>query len=128
VNVLGVQETKSKLRKLRQIHAVFVVSIPLLVWVAQSSCPSDSTHWTLWHWVITGLALYSAIVGFFFRRKLMRSVEDALRRDVCTPTALKKWQTAQLVAMAEAIAFYGVVLQMVLGGPLWQASFFYAVA
>jgi hypothetical protein len=129
VNVFYLQETKSKRGKVRLIHSVFVVSIPLLAWVAQRGSPCDSSDWTLWHWVITGLALYSAFVGFFFRRKLMRRSEEALRTDDSNPKALKQWQAAHFVGMAaaEAIAFYGVILQMVLGGPLWQASFFYAI-
>ena len=104
------------LQKLRLIHLVFIVSIPLCAWVAQSSCPSNSSDWTLWHWVITGLAVYSAFVGFFYRRKLMRSSEAALRGDASNSKALKQWQAAQIVSMAaaEAIAFYGVVFQMVL--------------
>jgi len=123
------RDPKSMLRKLRLVHLVFIVSIPLCAWVAQSSCPSNSSDWTLWHWVITGLAVYSAFVGFFYRRKLMRSSEAALRGDASNSKALKQWQAAQIVSMAaaEAIAFYGVVLQMVLGSPLSQASSFYTI-
>jgi len=130
VNVLSIQETRSKLGTLRLIHAAFVVTIPLVAWVAQNSCPSASNDRTLWHWVITGLALYSALVGFSFRRKLMRRSEDAPRNDASNPKAVRQWRAAHFVgwAAAEAIAFYGVVLQMVLGGSIWEASFFYAVA
>jgi hypothetical protein len=90
------RDPKSMLRKLRLIHLVFIVSIPLCAWVAQSSCPSNSSDWTLWHWVITGLAVYSAFVGFFYRRKLMRSSEAALRGDASNSKALKQWQAAQI--------------------------------
>ena len=125
----SLQDPKSMLQKLRLIHLVFLVSIPLCAWVAQSACPSNSSDWTVWHWVITGLALYAAFVGFFYRRKLVHSSEEALRRDASNSKALRQWQAAQIVGMAaaEAIAFYGVVLQMVLGGPRSQASFFYAI-
>jgi len=59
----------------------------------------------------------------------MRSSEAALRGDASNSKALKQWQAAQIVSMAaaEAIAFYGVVLQMVLGSPLSQASSFYTI-
>ena len=109
------------LRKLRLIHLVFIVSIPLCAWVAQSSCPSNSSDWTLWHWVITGLAVYSAFVGFFYRRKLMRSSEAALRGDASNSKALKQWQAAQIVSMAaaEAIAF----LWSSLADGSWQSTF-----
>ena len=109
------------LRKLRLIHLVFIVSIPLCAWVAQSSCPSNSSDWTLWHWVITGLAVYSAFVGFFYRRKLMRSSEAALRGDASNSKALKQWQSAQIVSMAaaEAIAF----LWSSLADGSWQSTF-----
>jgi len=115
------RDPKSMLRKLRLIHLVFIVSIPLCAWVAQSSCPSNSSDWTLWHWVITGLAVYSAFVGFFYRRKLMRSSEAALRGDASNSKALKQWQAAQIVSMAaaEAIAF----LWSSLADGSWQSTF-----
>jgi hypothetical protein len=77
---------------------------------------------------MTGLALYAASGGFFFRRRLMRRSEEALRKDPANPKSLKKWQAAQIIGMpfAETIVLYGVVVRMVLGGTLWQASPFYA--
>lgn len=121
-------EMKSKLGKLRLIQSVYIVAIPLFGWVAESVRGRGSSDWTLWHWVMTGLALYAALGGFFLRRKLMRRSEEALAKDASNPKALKQWQAGHLIgfASAEAIVIWGVVVRMVLGGALWQASLFYA--
>jgi hypothetical protein len=128
MNASNVQQIKSALGKLRLIHAAFVVAMPLFVWITQSVCGRARSEWTLWHWVMTGLALYAVWGGFFFRRKLMRRSEEALRKDSANPKSLKQWQAAQFIGMpfAETIVLYGVVVRMVLGGTLWQASPFYA--
>ena len=78
---------------------------------------------------MTGLALYAALVGFFVGRKLMYRSEEALAREVSNPKALKLWETGHLIrlACAEAVVVWGVAIRMLLGGTLWQASFFYAV-
>jgi hypothetical protein len=119
---------KSKLGKIRLIQAAFIVAILLFVRVAESVRGRGSNDWTLWHWVMTGLALYAALVGFFFRRKLLRRSEEALAKDASNPKALNQWQAGHLMgfASAEAIVLWGVVVRMVLGGALWQASLFYA--
>jgi hypothetical protein len=119
---------KSPLRKMRVIHIAYIVAIPLFGWVAESISGRGLNHWTLWHWVMTGLALYAAWVGFFFRRKLMRRSEEALAKDGSDPKALRQWQAAQVIgfASAEAIVIWGVVVRIILGGTLWQAFLFYA--
>src|ERR1035437_4171049 len=111
---------KSKLGKIRLIQAAFIVAILLFVRVAESVRGRGSNHWTLWHWVMTGLALYAALVGFFFRRKLLRRSEEALAKDASNPKALNQWQAGHLMgfASAEAIVLWGVVVRMVLGGAL----------
>jgi hypothetical protein len=128
VNVRNAEQMKSKLGTLRLIHAAHIAAIPLFAWVAQSRCACDNSGWNLSHWVVTGLALYGGIGGFVFRRTLMRRAEEALRKDASSSKGLRQWQAANIVpmTMAESIVVWGVVLQMVLGGALWQASFFYA--
>ena len=78
---------------------------------------------------MAGLALYAALGGFFFRRTLMRRSEDALAKDATDPKALKQWETSQIIgmSMAEGVVVMGLVVRVVLGGTLWQASLFYAV-
>ena len=120
-------EMKSKLGKIRLIQTAYIVAIPLFAWIAESVRGRGSNDWTLWHWLMTSLALYAALAGFFLRRKLMRRSEEALSKDATNPKALKQWQAAHLIgfASAEAIVIWGVVVRMVLGGALWQASLFY---
>jgi hypothetical protein len=119
---------KLKLGKMRLVQSAYVVAIPLFGWVAESVRGRGSNDWTLWHWVMTGLALYSASVGFILRPKMLRRSEEALAKDASNPKALKQWQAGHLIgfASAEAIVLWGVVVRIVLCGALWQASLFYA--
>lgn len=122
-------EMKSKVGKLRLIQSVYIVTIPLFGWIAESTRGRGSSDWTLWHWVLTGLALWAALGGFRIRPRLIRRAEEALAKDASNPKALRQWQAGQILGMAfaEAIVLYGVVVRMVLDGALWQASLFYAV-
>jgi hypothetical protein len=121
---------KSKLGRLRLIQAAYIAAVPLFGWVAESVCVCGrgSSDWTSWHWLMTGLALYGAFAGFFFRRRLIRRSEEALAKGAPNPNVLRQWEAGHIVGMAcaEAIAIWGVVVRMVLGGALWQASLFYA--
>jgi F0F1-type ATP synthase membrane subunit c/vacuolar-type H+-ATPase subunit K len=123
-----VNEMKSKLRKLRLIQFVMIAAIPMYGWIAESVLGRGSNDWTVWHWVMAALAVYAGVVGFFFRRKLMRRAEEVLANDASNPTAIKQWRAGQLVAMAcaEGVVLWGVVVRFILGGALWQASLFYA--
>jgi hypothetical protein len=120
---------KSKLRKLRLMQFAMIATIPLFGWVTQSLRGSGGRHWTFWHWVMTGLALYAALGGFFLRRKLMHRYEEAIAKDPFNPKALKQWESGHLVGLvsAEAIVIWGASVRIVLGGDLWQASWFWAV-
>jgi F0F1-type ATP synthase membrane subunit c/vacuolar-type H+-ATPase subunit K len=111
------------------IQAVFVLAILQFVWFGEILSSRGTNKWTLWHWVMTGLALYAVVVGFLFRRRLISRSEEALAKDASDPKAIKQWQVAQIIGMssAEAVVLYGLVVRMVLGGTLRQASFFYAV-
>ncbi len=104
------------------------MAIPFFGWIGESIRGHGSSDWTLWHWLMTGLALYAGLAGFFFRRTLMRRSEDALAKDATDPKALKQWETGQLIgmSMAEGVVVMGFVVRVVLGGVLWQASMFYA--
>ena len=104
------------------------MAIPFFGWIGESIRGHGSSDWTLWHWLMTGLALYAGLTGFFFRRTLMRRSEDALAKDATDPKALKQWETGQLIgmSMAEGVVVMGFVVRVVLGGVLWQASMFYA--
>src|SRR6266576_6977246 len=99
MNAHNVQQIEPALAKLRLIQAAFVVAMPLFVCITQSVCGHGCGDWTVWHWVMTGLALYAASGGFFFRRRLMRRSEEALRKDPANPKSLKKWQAAQIIGM-----------------------------
>ena len=122
-------EMKSKLGKLRLIQVAHIMAVPFFGWIGESIRGQGSSAWTLWHWLMAGLALYAALGGFFFRRTLMRRSEDALAKDATDPKALKQWETSQIIgmSMAEGVVVMGLVVRVVLGGTLWQASLFYAV-
>jgi F0F1-type ATP synthase membrane subunit c/vacuolar-type H+-ATPase subunit K len=121
-------KVKSKLIRLRLFHAGNIVAIPLFAWIAESSIHPDISDWTRWHWLMVGLAVYAGLGGFLLRRRLIHRSESALAKDTSDPKALKQWEAGHLIAlaMAEGIVVWGVVVRMVIGGTLWQASLFYA--
>jgi hypothetical protein len=121
---------KSTLGTARLFQWGYIVAIPLFGYVAESVGRRGSSNWTLWHWLVTGLALYTAFGGFRLRRRIMRRAEEVLVNDAANSKARRKWLAGQLIgfAFAESIALWGVVVRMVLGGTLWQASLFYATA
>jgi hypothetical protein len=120
---------KSKLRKLRLIQIAMIAVIPLFLWISESVCGRGSNDWTLRHWFVTGLALWSILGGLRVRHRVLRRSEDALAKDASNPKALGQWQAGHLIgfASAESIVMWGLVVRMILGGALWQASLFYAV-
>lgn len=123
-----VQAMRSALKKLWVIHAAYVVAVLLFAFIAESVSGPGRSNWTTWHSVITGFALYGVVIGFVYRKKLLRRTEESLEKDGANPRTLKRWQAAHFVGMAgaESIAIWGGVDRMVLGGTFWQASLFYA--
>jgi hypothetical protein len=80
------------------------------------------------HWLMGGLAAWCIFEGIRFRRLWVFLSQRLLANDACNSKALRRWKAGQLIvlAMAEAVAWYGLVVRMVLQGTLRQASLFYA--
>jgi hypothetical protein len=118
---------KSKLTKLRLLQWALIAVTLMFGWVAEIGRDLGSNDWTLRHWVVTGIALWIVLGGSRFRRRLLRRSLKALEQDSSNPKALKQWETGHIIglAMAEAVGQWGLVVRMVLGGALWQASLFY---
>jgi hypothetical protein len=123
-----VNQIKAKLTKLRLFQWALIAATLMFGWVAEIGRDPGSNDWTLRHWVVTGLALWIVWGGFRFRSRLLHRALKALEQDSSNPKALKQWETGHILglAMAEAVAQWGLVVRMVLGGALWQASLFYA--
>jgi hypothetical protein len=128
LEVLEVNEMKSKLRKLRLIQFAMIAAIFFFGWVAEIVCCRGSNDWTSRHWLMTCLAACAAWAGFRFRHMLLHRAEQKLVIDASDPKALKLWEAVQVcgLAMAVSTALWGIVVRMVLNGAFWQASLFYA--
>jgi F0F1-type ATP synthase membrane subunit c/vacuolar-type H+-ATPase subunit K len=120
-------EMKSKLRKLRLIQLALIAVIPIFGCVAEIGRDSGRSDWSSWHWLVTGLALWGALGGFRLRGRMIRRSKESLAKDAYNPKALKQWEAGNVVALAvaEGVVAWGLVVRMVLGGALWQASLFY---
>ena len=121
---------KTRIPKLRLIQWALIAAIPIFGWIAEIDRDPGSNDWTLRHGVVAGLALWVALVGFRFRRRLLDRSSQELAKDSSNPKALKHWEIGNVIglAMAEGVVQWGFVVGTVLGGALWQASLFYAVA
>jgi|SRR5271166_332740 len=121
-------EIASKLRKLRLIQLVLIAAIPILGYIAEMGRPHGLDNWTARHWLVAAVALWGGWVGLRYRHRMTRRSLNAFAKDASDPKALRQWEVANLVAltMAEGVAYWGLVVRMVLKGSLWQASLFYA--
>ncbi len=61
---------------------------------------------------------------------MLARAATALAKDASELKAVKQWEAGHVLGMAfaESLALWGVVVRMVLGGALWQASLFYSVS
>lgn len=123
-------ELKASLSKLRLFQLAMIVSIPMFGWVAEMARHPGSSSWTLRQWVVAALAFFDVLAGSSIRRQMLARAETALAKDASDPKALKQWESGQLLGMAfaESLVLWGLVVRMVLGGALSQASSFYARA
>ena len=101
----------SCLRKLRLIHWGLLASIPFFAAVAEIGRNPGSSTWTWRHWFAAGLCCWVILGAFRLRSRLVDRSKERLT-----------------LAMAEGVAFWGLVVRMVFGGTLWQASPFYLSA
>jgi hypothetical protein len=122
-------EIKSRLKKVRLIQLGLIGSIPIFGWVAEFDRGPGSGDWTRRHWWVTGLAIWVASAGSRLRHRLIRKSEDSLKQDPFNTKTLKQWEArnVMVLAMAEGVFMWGLIVRMVLNGALWQASIFYAV-
>ena len=123
-------ELKASVRKLRLFQFAMIAAVPILAGVAEIARHPGSNSWTLWHWVIAAVALSSVFSGSNLRRQMLARAATALARDASDPKALKQWEAGQMVglAFAENVALWGLLVRVVLGGALWQASLFYSLS
>lgn len=107
-----------------------ILSIPIFAALMELGRERGSKHWTIWHWVVTGLALWSVFEAFRFRRLWVTPSLRLLVSDASNARALRKWEVGQIIALsnAEAVAIYGLVVRTVLHGTLSEALPFYVVA
>jgi F0F1-type ATP synthase membrane subunit c/vacuolar-type H+-ATPase subunit K len=130
LGALKVNQLKASLSKLRLIEFAMIAAIPMFGRVGEMAGHPGSNNWTLWHWVVTSVALCIVFAGSRFRRRVLARAATALAKDASDPKVLKQWEAGHVVVMAfaENIALWGLVVRLVLGGALWQASLFYSVS
>ena len=121
---------ESSLKKVRLIQWALLAAIPLFAWVAEIGRGIGSNEWTWRHWLAVGLAVWSVSGAFRLRRLLFHRSQETLMNNATDAKAAKQWEAGQVIglAMAEGVAYLGLVVRMVFHGTLWQASLFYLVA
>ena len=121
---------ESAFKKVRLIRWALLLAIPLLAWVAEIGRDRGSSDWTWRHWLVMGLCIWSVSAAFRLRSRLLRRSKEKLMNNAADAKAAKQWEAGQIIslAMAEGVAYYGLVVRMVFHGTLWQASTFYLMA
>jgi hypothetical protein len=121
---------ESTFKKVRLIQWALLLAIPLFAWVAEIGRDAGNSDWTWRHWLAIGFALWSVSGAFRVRGRLLRNSKEKLMNDAANAKGVKQWEAGQVIslAMAEGVAFWGLVIRMVFHGALWQASIFYVMA
>jgi hypothetical protein len=121
---------ESTFKKVRLLQWALLLAIPLFAWVAEIGRDTGNSDWTWRHWLAIGFVLWSVSGAFRVRGRLLRSSKGKLINDAANAKGVKQWEAGQVIslAMAEGVAFWGLVIRMVFHGALWQASIFYVMA
>ena len=116
--------------KFHLIESAFVLSVPLFAYIAESTCGPGTNDWSRWHWLMLAYAAYCVHLGFFYRRKFEVKARLALSANPTDKKGLRTWEASQVVPLcfAEHIALAGAIIRFILGGTLFQAAPFYALA
>lgn len=120
---------ESIFKKVRLIQWALLLAIPLFAWVAEIVRANGSSDWTWRHWLAAGLCVWSVSGAFRLRSRMLRQSKEKLMRNTSDPKAAKQWEAGQVIslAMAESVAYWGLVIRVVFHGALWQASIFYVM-
>lgn len=121
-------QTNSRLRKFQLIQWTVIAWLVVSAGIAEAVCGRGNSDWTPRHWLVTGLAIWAASVGFRFRPRLLRRAAETLANDAASSKGLKQWEAGNGIGflMAAGVAGWGLVIRFLLGGAVWQASIFYA--
>jgi hypothetical protein len=123
-----VAEINSSLRKVRLIQWAVIAWLLISAGIAEAVCGRGNSDWTPRHWLVTGLAIWAASVGFRFRPRLLHRAMETLANDAASSKGLKQWEAGNGIGllMAAGVAGWGLVIRFVLRGAAWQGSLFYA--
>ena len=115
------------LRLLRIIQMALLGSVALYIVIAEKVGPQEPKDVKQLQVLLALFAGSLVMTIFFYRQRVLRPAEDALRVQAEDAVALRRWRMANLVTLvcAEAVVLYGMVLRF-LGGTLLQAAPFYA--
>ena len=121
---------ESEFKKVRVVQWALLATIPLFAWVAEIGRSSGNSDWTWRYWLAMGLCVWSVSGTFRLRRRMVHRSEEKLKNNATDAKAAKQWEAGHVIslAMAEGVAFWGLVIRMAFRGTLWQASLFYVVA
>jgi hypothetical protein len=123
-----VSELKARLSKMRLFQFAMIASVLMFVRMGEMFRHPGSSGWTLWHWVVAGIAIGTVYAGSTIRRRVLARAEMTLVKDASDLKALRQWESGQVLGMAfaESLGLWGLDVRLVLGGALWQASLFYS--
>jgi hypothetical protein len=119
----------SQLRFLRILHGALLISILFYGAFGEKLGPAEPKDLKFLPPLFAAPAIVNALIALFFRARMVRPAEDALRLRADDAQALGRWRVGNIVVlvMCESVALFGFVLRM-LGGTLLISAPFYMVA
>ncbi len=115
-----------RLQVLRVVHAALLFACLLYVAVGELAGPKEPSDVKLLLIVIGFVAVTDVGIAMFLRSQFVGGAEEVLRRSPEDATALQRWTSGHMIALAmcEAVGIFGLVLRL-LGATLIQVLPFY---
>jgi hypothetical protein len=108
----NMSQINSSLRKVRLIQWALIAWLLISAGLAETVCGRGNPDWTRRHWLVAGLAVWAASVGFRFRPRLLRRAKETLEKDAASFKGLKQWEVGNVIGllMAAGVAGWGLVV------------------
>lgn len=120
---------ESAFKKVRLTQLALLFAIPLFAWIGEIGRGNGSSDWNWRHWIAIALCIWSVSGAFRLRSRMLGQSTEKLMRNIADVKAVRQWEAGQIIslAMAESVAYWGLVMRTVFHGALWQASIFYSI-
>ncbi len=129
MTIHAVNDLNSSLKKVRALHLILLLEIPLFVYAGEVFSPAKTKDARGVELFLLALAAFNIWSVLSWYRRRVRMACEALRSHPGDPKAVTRWKAVSIALLSLCLPFalYGFVLR-VSGGTFLEAAPFYACA